>query len=1022
MKTDRFPRPIPILSLAALTGWLVIIMAFGGTALAASVPTITMIVQKDDNGTPDTSDDKLVTMATGYAVNKSAVDGQGNIYVTDAEMGIVYMFNSNGHLVRSYSSLYKPVGVAASDKHDAETDKITTTVFVSGISNGYRTVFMLNQAGTIKGYLKRLESDIQPIGFGSPNNITSDSLGNVYVADGRQNIVQKFDVNGILVKTFGPYPADLATPSDKYFDSERIGGVDYYKTMHKMIEPFGVAVANDELYIAFKERVDYLTTISDASCAVTATDSRCSPDTESSYSKYSNTSSAYNNWYSLGDAQVVAVIDMTTGQLKRKITVYPFAKSGASGYSYRLNDIAVDNNGRLYVGTNIEMRVFDSAVNGRIDASTPLTVTGFPLGNYMGVAYDNKYNRLIASGGNTVSLFGIDCPAGICPKSTNNAPEAPALISPVSPASPYALTLSPILEVRNAIDPEVDPLTYSYEIKDSSGALISSSVNVVEGVAGMTYMPVSSTLIENSLYRWRAQSFDGNFSTWSAGDWETDKNNWAEFCVNAQNDKPETPVLTNPVSGAFVSPFSSYLSWSPSKDPDCYDTVSYVVEISADPYFGSILSSRAVNDLSIKFGGITTGMVNGSTYYWRVKAVDNNGGETSSNIGSFTYRTTVVKFESDQPGAKVFIDGNYGYFGRLLGTASLTVEGINPGSHFVTFVKAGYEPVHKIINVADPLDNESLLTVTAGAEEWLKASRIKPAAAATELFRTSGNSTPFIVDYNNDGLKDVIAGDADGNVYLYLSEVQMEGDLKKVVLAAQGAIKNINVGSNSAPFVVDYNNDGKKDLLVGAGDGLIYLHINGGTDHLPAFTSAETIKDNSGFDVRMSNSAPAIVDYNSDGKKDLVLGGAEGTLSLYINIGTDAAPDFGVPILIKTDNSELNLGPNINSKVFFTDWNNDGKKDMVVGGDTLHLFLNVGTDAAPDFRSIAALQDWIKDKKRERGNREFIPYLGYNQDLTGVVGVSTGVAPFVVNWDRSSARDIITGAGDGTVIAHVTPE
>lgn len=1044
MKTDRFQRPIPISSMAALAGWLVIFTVFGGTALAASAPTITKITQKDTNGTPDTSDDKVIRMATGYEANKVTVDGQSNIYATDVATGIIYKFNSNGHLTQTFQSVYRPLSVAALDKYDAETNKIVTTVLAAGNSNGYWTVFMMSQAGTIKGYLRRLPADIEPMSFGIPGNVAVDSSGNIYVVDNNQNIVQMFDKDGVFVKTFGPYPEQS---SDKYFSSELIGTTIYYRTKHTLLSLAGVAIANGELYIAFDESVDYLTTTSDLNCVLSATDSRCYPDTESSYSNYPNTSSVYNNWYSLGEAQVVAVIDLSTKQLKRKITVYPFAKSGSSGSSYRINDIAADNSGRLYVATNSEFRVFDVAVNNRIDISTPLTVSGFSYSNYMGVAYDNKYNRLLVTGGDTVSLYGIDCPAGICPKSTNNAPEAPVLISPVST---YASTLSPSLDVKNAIDPEADPLIYSYEIKDSNGALISSSGNITEGTAGMTYMPVNATLIENSLYRWRALSFDGNLSTWSAGEWETHKNNWAEFCVNAQNDKPETPVLTNPESGASVSPFSSYFAWSPSKDPDCYDTVSYTVEISGDPYFGSLLSSRAVSNQSVKLGDITTGLANGSTYYWRVKAVDNNGGESGYSAGSLVYKTTSARFESVQQGTKVYIDGNYGYLGRLLGTAGpstpLEVFDITPGSHFVAFVRAGYEPYNLIVEVKDPLIDDNVAVISAGSDKWVKAARIRPSASGTELFKINGgNSTPFVVDFNDDGLKDIVTGGVvkvynengdiidiiDGRVYLYLSEVQADGTSK---LAAKGTLwadgSEINVGLRAVPFVVDYDNDGKKDLLVGSGDGLIYLYKNTGTDSAPVFASAGTLKDRFGDDIKVLNSAPVVVDYNNDGRKDLVVGGSDGKLRLYKNRARsdkpeldDAYPEFdAIYDTIKADNSDSDLNAGSNAKVFFADWNSDGKKDMVVGGSTLNLFLNVGTDAAPDFKSIAALQDWIKGKKKERGNREFIPYLGYNQDLTDVAGVSTDVAPFVLNWDGSAARDIITGAADGTAISHVTPE
>jgi len=169
----------------------------------------------------------------------------------------------------------------------------------------------------------------------------------------------------------------------------------------------------------------------------------------------------------------------------------------------------------------------------------------------------------------------------------------------------------------------------------------------------------------------------------------------------------------------------------------------------------------------------------------------------------------------------------------------------------------------------------------------------------------------------------------------------------------------------------------------------------------------------------VSNSAPIVVDYNNDGRKDLVVGGSEGTLSLYLNIGDDATPVYGAPKTIKVDNVELNVGANADSRAFFTDWNADGKKDLVVGGNVLHLFLNVGTDESPDFRSITRLQQWIKDKKSERGNREYIPYLLYTQDLDGLVPGSTELVPFVVNWDGSSARDLMVGVSGGGVVGFI---
>lgn len=589
----------------------------------------------------------------------------------------------------------------------------------------------------------------------------------------------------------------------------------------------------------------------------------------------------------------------------------------------------------------------------------------------------------------------------------NIPPAAPVMREPAYGS--YVMSNTPVLQVDNASDPEGCPLTYGYEVADINGNIVASDSGIAEGLDGKTSMTVNRPLLENATYFWRVQAFDGDTATgttWSAP---------STFWVNVDNDNPSVPAVISPVDNANATSFSTVLSWSQSVDPDKNDTISYHLEVSGDPSFGQG-AVMGLSGTSIRLDQMAISMTNNGLYHWRVKAVDNHGGQSGYSGGSFVYRTSLTSFASDLSGAKVYIDGNYGYFGRLLGSAPLAVEGINPGSHFITFLKAGHEPVYKIINVADPLDNNGALTVTAVAEEWAKAPKIRPSATGSELFRTSGNSAPFVVDYNNDGLKDVIAGDASGNLYLYLSGPQQDGSGSLVL--KEGALQDINVGSRAVPFVVDYNNDGKKDLLVGSGGGQIYLYLNTGDDVAPVFTSAETLKDSGGSDIRVSNSAPVVIDYNGDGRKDLVLGGATGALSLYINSGTDASPVLGTPVLLKADNSVLSVGTDVNSSVFFTDWNSDGKKDMVVGGASLRLYLNVGSDDSPNFLSLTALQEWIKDKKRERGNREFIPYLGYNNDLDYVNGVD--VMPFVVDWSGTSAKDLVAGSGPGAMTLFTT--
>ena len=51
----------------------------------------------------------------------------------------------------------------------------------------------------------------------------------------------------------------------------------------------------------------------------------------------------------------------------------------------------------------------------------------------------------------------------------------------------------------------------------------------------------------------------------------------------------------------------------------------------------------------------------------------------------------------------------------------------------------------------------------------------------------------------------------------------------------------LSVYGLSAPAVLDWNNDGKKDLLVGDSWGYLWLYLNQGTDAKPSFNGGSRL-------------------------------------------------------------------------------------------------------------------------------------------------------------------------------------
>ncbi|MBN1309707.1 MAG: VCBS repeat-containing protein [Chitinispirillaceae bacterium] len=90
----------------------------------------------------------------------------------------------------------------------------------------------------------------------------------------------------------------------------------------------------------------------------------------------------------------------------------------------------------------------------------------------------------------------------------------------------------------------------------------------------------------------------------------------------------------------------------------------------------------------------------------------------------------------------------------------------------------------------------------------------------------SGNAAPFVVyDWNRDGLFDIVTGEENGCLSVFLNtgtgQVPLFGPAKSI----RGTEGSICIGSKAAPFVVDWNNDGLKDLIIGSEDGFVTLFI-----------------------------------------------------------------------------------------------------------------------------------------------------------------------------------------------------
>jgi hypothetical protein len=70
-------------------------------------------------------------------------------------------------------------------------------------------------------------------------------------------------------------------------------------------------------------------------------------------------------------------------------------------------------------------------------------------------------------------------------------------------------------------------------------------------------------------------------------------------------------------------------------------------------------------------------------------------------------------------------------------------------------------------------------------------------------------------------------------------------------------------------------------------------------------------------------------------------------------------PEFDTPVAIEANGAPINVGLGGNASPFVVDWNGDGKQDLLLGqynGGKVRFYENIGENFAPVFGDSAFLQ------------------------------------------------------------------
>jgi len=296
------------------------------------------------------------------------------------------------------------------------------------------------------------------------------------------------------------------------------------------------------------------------------------------------------------------------------------------------------------------------------------------------------------------------------------------------------------------------------------------------------------------------------------------------------------------------------------------------------------------------------------------------------------------------------------------------------------------------------------------------------------LFRESGplpsllHTRPCAFDWDEDGRLDLLVGYIRGYVFLYRNlgtpgEPRFQGPY---FVEADG--KPLKVPWYSVPRIADWNGDGTPDLLVGHDPkGAVRYFENIGVPGEPKLVDRgpitaggkviycphEPVPEAPGIFKKDYTGVPAIVDWNADGRLDLLVGGyVTGRIFYYENVGTkeDGTPELASRGPLMADGEMLDVSWQAAPAV--ADIDGDGLLELITG--SMFMSATGGEQAPPDRPGLFMYKN-VGTKEQPKLHRVPFP-------LQGRWGETFLLNPVFTDWDGDGLLDVLIGANSQTVV------
>lgn len=270
----------------------------------------------------------------------------------------------------------------------------------------------------------------------------------------------------------------------------------------------------------------------------------------------------------------------------------------------------------------------------------------------------------------------------------------------------------------------------------------------------------------------------------------------------------------------------------------------------------------------------------------------------------------------------------YYYFRDLQPTSLLQVPTYTPGE-FHTIYASNFLTGNSTVGYTLFPNQGYTIVKTVGSTLYITTSGFQPSANGpvqqdekTVSHSSIGGNVPkayYTGDFNGDGLTDIITiVKSSGAAYFLNPDKRLT-----TINTTLGNLSGGAIGSSDYVAVVDFNGDGKSDIMqVKSGKVNIYS-LNGTNNGLVLLGTYN--------DATLSPANPILIgDYNGDGKSDFITATTYGTFfSKYLSTGASYAKTSQTYEITYAESMVNNSGCSFIAHIIPTDFNGDGKTDLV---------------------------------------------------------------------------------------------